>query len=134
MGHNSYKQENLERVVKLFRDSNGQAILLKEVIADFGIARDQCQAIFRTLVGRKYILKIGTSNTKSGAFEGVYYVQNPDYPGMFVDAIRGQNPHKPENSTEKAGRAYVPPPNKEPWEPQYIRELLRHKKLCESTR
>jgi hypothetical protein len=130
MGHTSYKQENLVRVAEFFRDNYGRLIDPKEVQREFGIARDQQQAILRLLIRRNYILKIGSSNSKSG----LHYQQNPNYQGVFADVLVGRRSEKYVNSNEIAGRAYVPPPNKEPWEPLYIKELLKHKKLCESTR
>jgi hypothetical protein len=130
MGHNSYKQENLVRVAEFFRDSDGKPVDGKYIDDRFGIPRDQRLAIMRLLIRRKYVLKIGASNAQVG----ITYLQNPDFQGVFADAVIGYRGDKHVDSHQTAGRQYVPPPNKEPWEPVYIKELLKHKKLCESTR
>lgn len=134
MGHNSYKQENLVRVAEFFRDSNGRTIPTQEITDTFGIPKDQRLAIFRCLQRRNYILKMGSSNSKTGEFAGIYYQQNPNFQGVFADVLINFKDKVSINPREIAGRAYVPPPNKEPWEPEYFKDLMKHKNLCESTR
>jgi hypothetical protein len=130
MSSSSYKQENLVQIAEFFRDSDGQPIPTLVITNHFGLPKDPRLAILRLLQRRKYILKMGSSASKSG----VHYQRNPDFQGVFADVLVNYAGKKYVNSHEVAGRAYVPPPNKEPWEPLYIKELLKHKKLCESTR